>query len=216
MSFIAVGIMVAATATTAAISASQANKAKKQAEKYSQQLSKLESTRQEIINPYESVKDLSSTITNPYANLQVATQAAEMQATQTDISLANTLDTIRATGGGAGGATALAREAALSKQQISATIESQEVQNNQLRAQGEMQRQQSVMGEKTRVQSAQAAGSQFMFGAREDREIMGLNRTAALQQNQEALRSQYRQQTINSISSGAGDLASFSAGFQSE
>ena len=59
-------------------------------------------------------------IVNPYANLPVATKAFEMQADQTDAALANTLDTIRATGGSAGGATALAQAAAKSKQQISA------------------------------------------------------------------------------------------------
>ena len=63
-------------------------------------LSALEASRQEITNPYSGVKDLSglakdlsSTLSNPYANLSVATQAAEMQIEQADISLANTLDT---------------------------------------------------------------------------------------------------------------------------
>jgi hypothetical protein len=50
-------------------------------------------------------------ITNPYENLGVATQAAEFQAEQADIALANTLDTLLATGAGAGGATALAQAA---------------------------------------------------------------------------------------------------------
>ena len=36
--------------------------------------------------------------------MSVATQAAEMQMEQTDIALANTLDTLMATGAGAGGA----------------------------------------------------------------------------------------------------------------
>jgi len=36
-------------------------------------------------------------IGNPYANLGVAAKASEFQAEQADISLANTLDTIRAT-----------------------------------------------------------------------------------------------------------------------
>ena len=61
-------------------------------------------------------------IGNPYANLGVATKASEFQAEQADISLANTLDTIRATGGGAGGATALAQAALTSKQGISADL----------------------------------------------------------------------------------------------
>jgi hypothetical protein len=85
----------------------------------------LEDNRQDIINPYENMEDLSSTIENPYENLAVATQAAEMQAEQADIALANTLDAISATGAGAGGATALAQAALQSKKGISASIEQQ-------------------------------------------------------------------------------------------
>ena len=53
-----------------------------------------------------STQDLSSSLSNPFCNLSVATQAAEIQIEQADISLANTLDTLRSTGAGAGGATA--------------------------------------------------------------------------------------------------------------
>lgn len=76
-------------------------------------------------------------VVNPYSNLPVATQAAEFQAQETDKALANTLDTLRATGASAGGATALAQAAAKSKQKISADIEKQEVKNAQLEAKGE-------------------------------------------------------------------------------
>ena len=68
-------------------------------------LTNLENSRQDIINPYENISDLSSLATdlsnqmsNPFANLSVATQAAEMEIEQADISLANTLDTLAATG----------------------------------------------------------------------------------------------------------------------
>jgi hypothetical protein len=80
-------------------------------------------------------------IRNPYANLAVATEAAEFQAQQADQSLANTLDAMQAGGFGAGGATALAREAAKSKQGISADIQKQEVTNQRFFAQGEQVRQ---------------------------------------------------------------------------
>ena len=56
--------------------------------------------------------------------MQVATKAAEMQAEQADMALANTLDNLRQTG--AGGATALAQAALKSKQGISADIQKQE------------------------------------------------------------------------------------------
>ena len=79
----------------------QANEAKSRraaARELGDQIAGLEGSRQTIINPYENIKDLSSMITNPAANLQVATKAAEIQAEQADLSLANTLDTLRATG----------------------------------------------------------------------------------------------------------------------
>jgi len=218
MSFVAVGITAAsiavATGTTTAIMAGvQSNKAKKQAKKYADQLASLEANRQEIINPADAVKDMSSQIQNPYANLQVATQAAEMQATQADISLANTLDSLRSTGAGAGGATALARAAAQSKREVSASIESQEAGNARLRAQGEQQRQQLVLGEQARVQGAQMAGAQYMFGAQEQREMTQLDRIAGQQQNAEFLKAQYQQQMMGAISGTGSNVASMGAGF---
>ncbi len=221
MSFIAGSIIIgasvalAAGGTTAVLAGSQARKQKKQEENYANQLRELESNRQEIIDPSDAVKDMSSQIQNPYANLQVATQAAEMQATQADISLANTLDQLRATGAGAGGATALARAAAQSKREVSASIESQEAANARLRATGEQQRQQMVLGEQARVQAAQMAGAQYAFGAQEQREMMQLDRLAAQQQNAAFLRAQYQQQMMGAISSTAGNVASLGAGYAS-
>jgi len=84
-------------------------------------------------------------VRNPYANLAVATEAAEFQAQQADQSLANTLDAMQAGGFGAGGATALAREAAKSKQGISADIQKQEAANQQLFAKGEELRQDEMV-----------------------------------------------------------------------
>ena len=221
MSFIAGSIIIgasvalAAGGTTAILAGNQANKQKKQEKKYADQLRELESNRQEIINPADAVKDMSSQIQNPYANLQVATQAAEMQATQADISLANTLDSLRSTGAGAGGATALARAAAQSKREVSASIESQEAANARLRATGEQQRQQMVLGEQARVQAAQMAGAQYEFGAREQREMMRLDRVAAQQQNAAFLRAQYQQQMMGAISSTGGNVAGSVAGYGS-
>ena len=161
-------------------------------------LSNLEASRQAITNPYSGVKnlsglavDLSSSLSNPYANLSVATKAAEMQVEQADISLANTLDTLRATGAGAGGATALAQAAMESKKGVSASIEQQEANNERLRAQGEQQLDRMRMQEAARIQGIQisegvrtqgldAAGQQFMFNAREGRQMQELDRTSAL------------------------------------
>ena len=161
------------------------------------EIDSLEQSRQAIINPYAGfrdtssmAKDLSGMISNPYANLGVATQSAKFEAEQIDLSLANTLDTLRETGSSAGGATALAMAALKSKQGISANLEQQEAQNEKLRAQGEQQLQQLKMAEAQRLQTiqiseaqrlqqAQAAGKEFMFGAQEQRDISKLNRLSA-------------------------------------
>jgi len=66
-------------------------RAAKEAKKLKAKLNSLEENRQEIVNPYENVQDLSDMIKNPFAQLSVATQAAEIQIEQADISLANTL-----------------------------------------------------------------------------------------------------------------------------
>ena len=93
-----------------------AREAAKRRAKLQAKMAQLEASRQEIINPYEGVKDLTSMISNPFAQLSVATKAAEIQIEEADISLANTLDTMRATGASAGGATALANAALAIKQ----------------------------------------------------------------------------------------------------
>ena len=116
-------------------------------------------------------------MSNPFANLSVATGAAEIQMQQSDAALANTLDTLRATGAGGGGATALAQAALQSKKGVAASIESQEVANQKLRAQGEEKLQQSVLREKERLQDAEIAGSGFMYSEKEKREITQLDRT---------------------------------------
>ena len=173
----------------------QARRARVEAQKLRRELDYLERTRQQIVNPYENIKDLSSMVTNPFANLQVATKAAEIQSQEADISLASTLDTLRATGG-AGSATALAQAALRSKEGISASIAQQESANAMARAQGEQQMQQLRMQEGARIQGLEAAGKEFVFSAKEQREMQKLDRTATLldnsrQQQQQALQSQY-------------------------
>ena len=143
-------------------------------------LNSLEANRQEIINPYAGVTDLSSMISNPFANLSVATGAAEMKIEEADVSLANTLDTMRATGASAGGATALAQAALRSKKGVAASIEMQEKQNEDKRAQGQQAMEQRQMAEQQRLQQADVQGESFMFGQRESREMQQLDRTAAM------------------------------------
>ena len=52
-----------------------------------------ENMMQHIMNTREDISNPFADVTNPYNNVTVATQAAEMQAQQTDQALANTLDT---------------------------------------------------------------------------------------------------------------------------
>jgi hypothetical protein len=189
----------AASALIGGISAnSRRIKAKGKQEAAEAKLTALENNRQPVINPYENV---SSILSNPAANLGVATQAAEMQIEQADISLANTLDTIRATGGGAGGATALAQAALQSKKGVSASIEQQEAQNEKLKAQGEQSLQQALA-------NADAAGKEFMFRATEQREVAKLDRTDAQMQNAEAQRIQAGADITGAITGAIGGTAS--------
>lgn len=201
---IAIGIGAAASIGTAADSASKSSKARKEASRIGSELRQLENSRQAIVDPYAGVKDLSSMIQNPFANLQVATKAAEMQAAETDISLASTLDTLRSTGSAAGGATALAQAAARSKQGISASIEQQEAQNARLRAQGEQQAQQMRMQEAVRMQQADVAGKQFTFSVQEQREMQRLNRLAGLQAQQQQMQLGYQANMVSAAGSLAG------------
>ena len=62
-----------------------AETAKTEANTLKQQLADLENSRQEIYNAAEDIRGLTGQITNPYANLGVATQAAEMQAETFDL-----------------------------------------------------------------------------------------------------------------------------------
>ena len=162
------------------------------------ELKSLEKNRQSIINPYDNTKDLSSLakdltgkLSNPYANLSVSTAGAAMQAEEADIALANTLDTLRATGGSAGGATALAQAALQSKKGVSASIEKQEATNEKMRASGEERLQAAEVreGERLqridimegqRVQSATSRGRSFAFNAQEQREGSKINYTRGL------------------------------------
>lgn len=214
MSFLIAG-GAAASLIGGFIGSGSAKKRRRAAEKAARakqrELNKLEKGRQSVINPYAGVtsladmaKDLSGELSNPFANLGVATKAAEIQIEQSDIALANTLDTLRSTGASAGGATALAQAALKSKQGVSASIEQQEAQNEKLKAQGkadleskklaEQQRIQGIqISEGAREQQAQAQGKAFKFNATEQRQTAKINRVAGQLANQEQAAAQAQQ-----------------------
>ena len=206
---IAIGSVVASG--VGAISANQkAQKAKGEKYRAQQHLESLENARQEIINPYAGVEDvsgmaedLSGMLTNRYNNIGVATQAAEIKIEQADIALANTLDTLAATGASAGGATALAQAALNSKRDVAASIESQEQALEAQRVKADMQldrvkmaeagRIQGVeMAEAKRIQQAEVAADKFQFQVREQREAEQLDRAQAEVDDAKSKISQYQ------------------------
>ena len=207
-----------------AISANSANKASKRnlaaAKDTQQKLDILEANRQDIVNPFSGMSNLSNMIANPMANLQVATEAAEFQAEEADIALANTLDTVRATGQGAGGATALANAALRSKRGISASIQQQEAQNAMFRAQGEQSNMAMRISEARRMQAMKAQGKQYMFETQENRDIAQLDRTAGMQTQYQTQGNQLQMQSNqimgqaipNALSAGANLYVAGQAG----
>lgn len=214
-----------------AVAANQADKAAGRARrdktKAEAEVESIKASRQSITNPYESTRDLSSlagdlssNLSNPFASLGVATGAAEIQIEQADIALANTLDTLRASGASAGGATALAQAALQSKKGVAASIEGQEVANEKLRAQGEqglqaqkMSEQQRIQGiaisEGQRVQQTDAAGKAFTFEKQESRTNMDLNAAAGKAQQaaqREADANAAKSSAISGAFSGLGSI----------
>ena len=172
----------------------QSGKAKREAESQQQAAEArrmaIEANRQDPIDPYRD-------ITNPYANIQIASRAAEMQAEQADIALASTLDMLRATGASAGGATALARAAAQSQRGVAASIEQQEVQKARIRAQGEAQ-----------TQKMRAEGRAFKYKATEAREMQELNRQASLESSYSQQAAAFKGQQQQAWGQVAGSAAS--------
>tara|TARA_R100001509_G_scaffold143616_2_gene99498 strand:- start:1000 stop:1665 length:666 start_codon:yes stop_codon:yes gene_type:complete len=216
MTVVAAGVGAAVSIGGGIFGASAARRARKRAERKAKRLESklaaLEANRQEIINPYEGVQSLTGLLSNPFEKLSVATKATEIQMEQTDLALAQTLDTLRATGASAGGATALAQAALRSKQGIAADIESQEARNEQQRAQGEATLMQQKMSEEQRLQQADVAGKTFVFTQTEQREMQQLDRIS----NQiSALRGQaaaaQRDQTA-AITGAIGSVAGIAGG----
>ena len=228
---IATSVAVASSAA-GAISAHQ-GKQRAKGEKFRAQneLAELEANRQDVINPYEGVTDLSAMISdvsgmasNPFANLAVSTAAAEMQIEEADIALANTLDTLRATGASAGGATALARMALESKKGVSASIEQQEAQNQEMRASGEQRLQGIEMNEAKRVQNSNLSqaekvqkagveGSIYEFETQESRDEQQLNRKQGQINNAEKAIQDANAQKAGAINAGVSAVGNIAGGF---
>ena len=236
MTFIAAGIGAAVSIGGSIFGASRVKKAERRAAEEKRALQRefnaAEASRQDVINPYADVTSLADMIvdntgllSNAYANIGVATLAAEFQAEEADIALANTLDTLMATGASAGGATALAQAALQSKRGVSASIEQQEADNQKLAARGEQFLQQqklaeaqrvqgSLMGEAARMQETDVLGKEFVYGETERRETEQLNRLQAQITGQQQAEMQARSDGAAAISAGisaVGNIASAAA-----
>ena len=182
-----------ASASKAKQDEAEAKSAKEAEEKI---LEGLMNSRQPIVNPMAG-------LTNEAEKIGVATQAAEFQAEEADIALANTLDTILATGGGATGATALAQMALKSKQGISADIQKQEVKNAK-----------NVANVQLAINQQVAEGNKYAWEQQEKRDLMELDRSQSLIDKYEAQEFAAEAQKweaygniANAAVSGAGNIA---------
>jgi hypothetical protein len=232
MAAIAAVVGGVAKAVGGAVQAGQAHKAMRSARnskneaKYKMEQAILD--RRDITNPYAGVtdlsglaSDLSSQISNPFNNITVSTAAAEMQAEEADIALANTLDTLEQTGASAGGATALAMAALKSKKDVSASISTQEAENSKLRAQGEASMQQqkvaatqkyqdTLIEQGQRVQDSEIAGEIFQYQANEARSNADIERYQGMYQgfaNQQSQAKLARGAATAGMIGGIGDIA---------
>ena len=182
----------------------EARRQKIEARKQEAELAKLEALRQPVINQADEIRALKEQVTNPYQNLGVAMQGVNIKMQETDEALANTLNAINQSGAGAGAATALARQAAASKAQVAATIEKQELQNQQLYLQGEQQK----VGQQMALEQAAIQEEIGAFGRQEERDIMKMGRLAGLQQNALQMAAQYGQMGQSAMTAGLTGFAS--------
>jgi hypothetical protein len=198
---VAAGLAVV-PAITGAFQSHQANKdariAAAKERRAQENLERFEASRQAVLNQAQDIRAMKSQVFNPYANLAVATQAADLKIEQTDQALANTLDQINRGGTGAGAATALARMAAASKAQVGASLENQEVKNQQLRVQGEA----SMLAQKMQLEQAALGAEAAAFGRQEARDLVSLDRLAGLQENAQAQQMMYEQQGAQALMGG--------------
>lgn len=175
-------------------SANEAKKQEKQArldkEREEARMEALRANRQAITNPMAG-------LTNEAEKIGVATQAAKFQAEEADMALANTLDTIMATGAGGAGATALAQAALKSKQGISADIQKQELAN-----------QQNVAATQMKINEQKAQGAKWAWEEQEQRDMMELDRTQNLMDKYEAQEFAYQAQKMEAYGNMANAAVS--------
>jgi hypothetical protein len=138
---------------------------------------------------------------NPYEDLTVNTQAADFMAQQQQQGLANTLDSLRQSGGGLGAAAlaqSLAQVQSQNLQQASASIAQQEQANRMAAAQGSMQLQMAEAGGAANVQAQEFGRTETLLG---------------MSQARKAAADQARQQASSAFFGGIGNLAGSALSF---
>ena len=190
----------------------KARAAQRRYRKAEQAFNNLKAQRQDLSDLGLLAKDRSGDITNPFANIGVATQAAEFQAEEADVALANTLDTLRATGAGAGGATALAQAALRSKRDIGASIEKQEIQNQVLRAQGQAKAEVARAQIGAQADALKIRGRSFTQQMREARQFRDEDRSAALLDQARGQMMQAKEASQAGFASALGSLGGIALG----
>ena len=182
------------------------NKLKRQEDRMAknaqQRLEALERSRQQVVDKSDEIRAMKDEVFNPYQNLGVAMQGVNLKIEQTDEALANTLNALNKSGAGAGAATALARQAAASKAQVAASIENQELKNQQLYLTGEQQK----MGQQLALEQQAIQEEINVYGRQETRDVAQLNRLAGQQQNAAQRQMQY-------VAGGDAAMAAGLAGF---
>ena len=208
-SIVAIGAVVAAAGALASAGVGISNSAKssKQARieaakerRMAQRLEAFENARQPVLNQSEEIRAMKNQLSNPYAQMGVAMKATEMKMEETDKALANTLDSIRASGMGAGGASALAQMAATSKAEVAASIEEQELSNQKARLDGEA----SLLSQKMAIEQAALAENAASWGRQEERDVTKMNRMAGLQDRAGAQSIAYEQASQAALMEGMG------------
>lgn len=213
LAIVAVAAPVVAAGTTAVINGHRKRKARDEKEQIQKDIDDFLDNRQPVIDNSDDIRALADSVSNPYANLGVATQAAEFQAEQADMALSSTLDSMVASGASAGGATALARAALQSQRGISASIQQQELKNQQLAAQGEQMAQ--TQRRNLLLQAEQEEVAAFNRQERRDDVELGMMRQdEQFQANLEQAYAQAETDAIEATISSVGEAASTLDGMQ--
>lgn len=203
---VAGSVAVVAAGTNAIMSNNKRKDALQAKEDIQKEIDTFLANRQPVIDNSDDIRALADQVTNPYANLGVATQAAEFQAEEADLALAQTLDTVAATGASAGGATALARAALQSKRGISASIEQQEIKNQALKAQGEQMAQTQRLNLLVQAEAEEVAAFDRQE-RRDDVELGMMRQDEVFQANLEQQYAMATQAAVVDTISATGQLA---------